>query len=478
VAYCIADQTGNNWEVGTGVFNGTTGLTRVTVLASSNGGSLVNFSGGTQDVFCTAPAKYLDTFTSANQGVVPASGGGTANFLRADGTFVAPPSGAPASPTTSVQFNNSGAFGGVSTFTYNSGTDTLTVGNLVSANFTSAAQGLVPASGGGTANFLRADGTFAAPTASATPAGADTQIQFNNAGAFGASANFTYATATNTFTVGPAGATTFIETLAPTGSTVTGELRIIGKTASATNGNGGSLYLTAGNGIGSGTGGSGRVNTGSGPTPGIGGQLAFVTGGGGQGGAISFNSGNGSSTSGGSGQGGEFSLRSGTGPVSGGSFLLQSGSSTGGQAGNFSFGTGSSIGALGPGGEVNIFAGTGTPHGSIYLDVGGSGRTIHVARSGTTRQLGFFAATPKAQAAAYTKTYSTASRVIPNATFTNLDTTAATNVAPYGFTTSTQADAIATKVNALAADVLILKQLIVSLVDDLSKTLGVGLNNT
>lgn len=32
--------------------------------------------------------------------------------------------------------------------------------------FTSALKGLVPASGGGTANFLRADGTFAAPTAS------------------------------------------------------------------------------------------------------------------------------------------------------------------------------------------------------------------------------------------------------------------------------------------------------------------------
>jgi hypothetical protein len=60
VAYCIADQTGNNWEVGTGVFNGTTGLTRVTVLGSSNSGSLVNFTSGTKDVFCTAPAKYLE----------------------------------------------------------------------------------------------------------------------------------------------------------------------------------------------------------------------------------------------------------------------------------------------------------------------------------------------------------------------------------------------------------------------------------
>jgi hypothetical protein len=33
----------------------------------------------------------LDVFTSALQGVVPASGGGTTNFLRADGVFAAPP---------------------------------------------------------------------------------------------------------------------------------------------------------------------------------------------------------------------------------------------------------------------------------------------------------------------------------------------------------------------------------------------------
>ena len=42
VAYCIADQSGTNWEVGYGVFNGTTGLTRATVLSSSNAGAPVN----------------------------------------------------------------------------------------------------------------------------------------------------------------------------------------------------------------------------------------------------------------------------------------------------------------------------------------------------------------------------------------------------------------------------------------------------
>jgi len=38
--------------------------------------------------------------------------------------------------------------------------------------FTSGAKGLVPASGGGTANFLRADGTFASPSGSSSLGGA------------------------------------------------------------------------------------------------------------------------------------------------------------------------------------------------------------------------------------------------------------------------------------------------------------------
>ena len=56
--YCIADQGGSNWEVGIGTYS-TTGptLSRTTVLASSNSGSLVNFSAGVKDVFCTYPAE-------------------------------------------------------------------------------------------------------------------------------------------------------------------------------------------------------------------------------------------------------------------------------------------------------------------------------------------------------------------------------------------------------------------------------------
>jgi len=55
--YTIAGQGTSEWEVGIGTYtsSGTT-LARTAVLASSNSGSLVNFSAGTKDVFVTYPA--------------------------------------------------------------------------------------------------------------------------------------------------------------------------------------------------------------------------------------------------------------------------------------------------------------------------------------------------------------------------------------------------------------------------------------
>jgi hypothetical protein len=51
--YCIQDTT--DWEIGIGTV-GSGSLTRDTVLASSNNGSLVGFGSGVKDVFCTYPA--------------------------------------------------------------------------------------------------------------------------------------------------------------------------------------------------------------------------------------------------------------------------------------------------------------------------------------------------------------------------------------------------------------------------------------
>jgi hypothetical protein len=73
--YTITAQIGTEWEVGIGIYtsSGTT-LSRDTVLSSSNGGSLVNFSAGTKDVFVTQPSGKA-VYTDASN-VVNTSGNG------------------------------------------------------------------------------------------------------------------------------------------------------------------------------------------------------------------------------------------------------------------------------------------------------------------------------------------------------------------------------------------------------------------
>ena len=79
--YAIASQTLSEWEVGIGTYTsvGTT-LSRTTVLASSNAGSLVNFSAGTKDVFVTYPSEkavWLDASGNASALGIPAAFTGT-----------------------------------------------------------------------------------------------------------------------------------------------------------------------------------------------------------------------------------------------------------------------------------------------------------------------------------------------------------------------------------------------------------------
>jgi hypothetical protein len=63
--YAIFNQGTTEWEVGLGTLDaGGTVLTRTTVITSSNSDSVVTFTGGTKDVFCTLPASkavYLDS---------------------------------------------------------------------------------------------------------------------------------------------------------------------------------------------------------------------------------------------------------------------------------------------------------------------------------------------------------------------------------------------------------------------------------
>lgn len=68
VEYGIEHTTAAEWEYGEGVVTDATPdtLTRVTVWASSNGGSLVNFSAGTKNVFCSPPGQKIPLLHVAN----------------------------------------------------------------------------------------------------------------------------------------------------------------------------------------------------------------------------------------------------------------------------------------------------------------------------------------------------------------------------------------------------------------------------
>jgi hypothetical protein len=575
VAYCIEavnpDGTlSGAWETGTGTFDGSTGLTRTTVLASSNAGLLVNFGVGTKNVFCTAPAAYLLPFTSTTQGVVPASGGGTTNFLRADGTFAAPPGGgggSPGAPTTSVQYNNAGAFAGNANFTYDSGTNTVTFGNatgsalgmtiqprvptvledagtlLISAQdavkpnsnggvvalvggnstgtgfaghvnlnggvglaggyggnialtagdgslfgggftaasgstgsesgaifvmdggnpgvaggsfamgagFSSAAAGgsFTMFLGGGTTDdgymewqdalatpFMRFQtatpsgakqmGFFgatpvvrqaatntssvhaalknyglltAASTYASDVAGANTQIQYNNSGAFGANANFTYTVGTNTLTTGNITGSALGMTVQPKTPTVledAGTLTLAGQNAVKANSNGGPVNINAGTGIGFGFGGNVEVQAGNALIgSGNAGDFKVFAGDAntGDGGSIELYAGDSNNS------GGQVILSSGSTPGAYGAFFVLGEAVAGVEGGYVSISGGSTFDPGMTGGNVGISAGAGDlADGEIaFSHSSGAYLTFKTATPAGAPQAGFFGATPVAQ---------------------------------------------------------------------------------
>ncbi len=96
----------------------------------------------------TGADATLPLVSTGDAGLAPASGGGTSNFLRADGAWAAP------------------GGGGATNLTYTAATRVIASDTGTDATLplvTSGDAGLAPASGGGTSNFLRADGTWAAP---------------------------------------------------------------------------------------------------------------------------------------------------------------------------------------------------------------------------------------------------------------------------------------------------------------------------
>jgi hypothetical protein len=142
-------------------------------------------AGTAQELNGTQITALLDPMSSTLKGLAPASGGGTINFLRADGTWAVPGGlGTTTIGTSTITGGTSGNFLFDNAGVYGERTPTQTTAVL--DLFTSSLKGVVPASGGGTTNFLRADGSWAAAGGGGgTPGGSTLQLQYNNVGAFG-----------------------------------------------------------------------------------------------------------------------------------------------------------------------------------------------------------------------------------------------------------------------------------------------------
>jgi hypothetical protein len=117
----------------------------INTSASFTGTTNLSYNIGTRTVESdTGTDATIPLFTSTAAGLTGASGGGSVNYLRADGTWASPPGTA-----TNLGFTPSS-----STITSSTGT------GVALPTFTSNYNGLVPFSGGGTQKFLRADGSW------------------------------------------------------------------------------------------------------------------------------------------------------------------------------------------------------------------------------------------------------------------------------------------------------------------------------
>jgi hypothetical protein len=143
----------------------------------------------------TSPALTLSSLASATTSNVLYYNTGTGVVTQ--GTLSA---GTPAGTNTQVQFNSAGAFGASSNLTFNNVTNILSTNGIVCNNLT--ANSLANTTTANVVYYNTTSGVLTYGTAgSATPAGSNTQVQYNNAGAFAGDAGFTFNAGTDTLTV-------------------------------------------------------------------------------------------------------------------------------------------------------------------------------------------------------------------------------------------------------------------------------------
>jgi hypothetical protein len=177
----------------------------------------INLSGATSGVVTFQAQAVAGTWTFQ----LPANAGTSGQVLQTNGagvtswtTVTGGGGGTPGGANGAVQFNNSGAFGGVPAFQFDGigllgiGTAGTTLGRINLSGNTSGTVTVQPQAAAGTWTFrlpnsagtsgqvLQTDGTGITSWATVaggggTPGGPSASIQFNNAGAFGGSANAT-----------------------------------------------------------------------------------------------------------------------------------------------------------------------------------------------------------------------------------------------------------------------------------------------
>lgn len=158
--------------------SGTIGLSVIgtnTVMGNVSGGAAAP-----SPLSATQLTPLINPFSATLPGDVPASGGGTGNFLRADGAWATPPgSGTISGVTAGAGLTGGGTIGTVTLGLASVNPSTLMGNNTIGLNpptaltgaqatallsqFNASTQGVVPPSGGVSSNFLRADGIWAVP---------------------------------------------------------------------------------------------------------------------------------------------------------------------------------------------------------------------------------------------------------------------------------------------------------------------------
>jgi hypothetical protein len=176
-------------------------------MAADKFNSLTGYSVGLPAIDIVAANGNIVTNHNYPAGNVTSNSIYANNYFYANGAAF---SSDPAGSNTQVQYNNDGDFGASTTFTFDSTLNTLTAFNIVASNTANLGSvGNVIITGGTNGYVLQTDGAGALSWTAQSgggggagnPGGANTQVQFNNAGDFGGDAGFIYNNATDLLTV-------------------------------------------------------------------------------------------------------------------------------------------------------------------------------------------------------------------------------------------------------------------------------------